>query len=126
MDFSLPNDDLEYLNYNFGEKWEGKTHNNEKGIIINDYTLPSDYNHKIIRMMILIPNNYPMSQLDMFYVSPNITKMNGKPIGALMNENHLNEQWQCWSRHYNWRPGEDNIATHFKVIENSLKEEIER
>lgn len=126
MDFELPDDDIGFLENAFKGKWNTVTIDTERGIIINNYPLPKGYSHTEVEMMILIPQDYPMAALDMFYLLPEITKTNGGTIGALNNEPHLDRQWQRWSRHYEWQAGIHNIATHLHIVKNSLEEELKR
>lgn len=126
MNFELPNSDVGFLDNKFNDKWQTIISDTERGIIIKNYLLPEGYNHIEVKMMILIPQDYPMAALDMFYLLPEIAKISGNSIEALNNENHFNEQWQRWSRHYQWQAGVYNIATHFQVIKNSLIEELDR
>ena len=123
---NLTDDDEEYLKSNFKDRCECLVLNGEQAIIIKDYKLPEGYNHTLIELMVLVPVNYPMAQLDMFYVSPSIAKKNNRGIKALNNEVHVGREWQRWSRHYPWEPGVHNVATHLKVVENSFKEELKR
>ena len=127
MDFDLPEDDIGFLDSAFGrENWHTIIKDAEQGIVIKKYSLPQGYNQPTVAMMILIPQDYPMAALDMFYLSPDISKTNGKSIGALQNEAHFDKQWQRWSRHYPWKAGTYNIATHMQVVKNSLIEELDR
>lgn len=126
MSFNLPDDDKVFLNTQFNEKWETVTLNGEQGVIITDYELPVGYNESKIELMLLVPQDYPMSALDMFYVSPDIAKQNGNSIEALTNEPHFSKEWQRWSRHYQWEPGAHSVATHLKFIENCFNEELQR
>ncbi len=126
MSFELPNDDIEFLNLEFNNQWEYKKNDAERGIIIKNYPILEGYSCVEVSLMILVPQNYPVSALDMFYVLPEITKTNGNAISALENENHFDIQWQRWSRHYNWQAGIHNIATHLTVVKNCLKEELQR
>lgn len=126
MDFELLDDDVGFLNSTFNDKWQTIPSTVAQGIVIENYSLPSGYNPSEIKMMILVPQNYPMAQLDMFYTSPSIAKNNGNPIQALNNVQHFGMQWQGWSRHYTWQEGIHNIATHFQAIKNFLEEELQR
>lgn len=122
----LPLDDKQYLNTTFLNKWRIESIKSECGLVISDYPLTEGYNFSKVELLILIPNNYPMAHLDMFYLDPGIVRADGKPIEALQNEIHLGKKWQRWSRHYQWRAGLDNIKTHIYIIENSLKNELKK
>lgn len=124
MDFELLDDDVGFLNSTFNNKWQTIISSVARGIVIENYSLPSGYNLLEVKMMILVPQDYPMARLDMFYISPSIAKNNGNPIQQLGNATHFGIQWQGWSRHYTWQAGIHNIATHFQVIKNFLEEEL--
>ena len=122
-DLLLPSEDIEYLNANF-PNWKLLFENSKNGIRIPDYQLPSGYTPEKSNLMIIIPSNYPTAKIDMFYFYPCIRKKDGTGIEALSKEVHFGENWQRWSRHYDWRAGIDSIATHISYIYNQLKFEI--
>ena len=126
MCFHLPQDDTDFLDDSFNKRWKRIADDKERGIVIEGYLLPEGYNQSEAEMMLLIPLNYPMAALDMFYVSPDITKVSGNDIAALDSEVHLSRKWQRWSRHYDWLEGIHNIATHLAVVENALRDELQR
>lgn len=126
MDFELSEDDASFLNNTFPDRWKTIVSGVERGIAISPYHLPKGYNLLKVNMMILIPQNYPVAKLDMFYLSPEIAKTNDESIAALNNETHFDRAWQRWSRHYSWQAGIHNIATHLQVVKNSLEEELLR
>ena len=125
MDFELPDDDIGFLNNSF-DVWQTIISNVERGIIIKNYSLPDGYNCQQVEMMILVPQNYPAAALDMFYISPDIIKTNGRSIGALSSGAHFDRQWQRWSRHYQWQAGIHNIATHLHAVKNALEDELRK
>lgn len=126
MNFELPDDDVGFLENEFKGKWQTIISDTERGIIVKKYSLSEGYNQSEVEMMILIPQDYPMAALDMFYLLPGIAKTNGSDIKALNNEEHFGKQWQRWSRHYTWEAGIHNIATHFHSIKDSLEGELQR
>ena len=71
--------------------------------------------------MILVPAGYPASPLDMFYFDPPLGKADGTEAGELAIEEHFQRQWQRWSRHYQWTPGDDNLASHVEYVLNELR-----
>ena len=123
--FSLPSEDREYLKANF-PNWEQVSEDSKKGIVIRNYHLPKGYNLKKSDLMLLIPDNYPTTKIDMFYFSPDINRIDRTNIEALSPETHFQRNWQRWSRHYDWRVGIDNISTHITYIHNQLKFEIDK
>ena len=122
--FDLPEEDLEFLNADFQGRWEWVKEGDKSGLIIRNYNLPPGYSPEVVALMLLIPAEYPTSGLDMFYFSPEVSRADGLPIGALSSETHFGVAWQRWSRHYAWRPGEDSIATHITTMRNVLKDEL--
>jgi hypothetical protein len=76
-------------------------------------------------LMIRIPQQYPMTPLDMWYCNPPIR------IGATgqfaqasdVREQHLGREWQRFSRHLNggWRPGIDSLKSFFVLIQRELQ-----
>ena len=124
--YELPEEDLEFLNGNFNDKWERVAEGNKRGLIIHSYGLPQGYTPNEVNLMLLIPTDYPAGQLDMFYFSPGVSREGGIAIGGLSFETHFGTQWQRWSRHYTWRPGEDNIVTHVSYVRNELKSELQK
>ena len=126
MDFELPEDDIGFLNHSFKNSWSTVIDSKEQGIIIKNYSLPEGYDQARVEVMILIPQNYPVAALDMFYLCPSIFKKNADSIEQLSDESHFDKQWQRWSRHYNWKAGINNIATHIKFVENALIKELKK
>ncbi|MCZ0932108.1 MAG: hypothetical protein OXJ52_03030 [Oligoflexia bacterium] len=123
--FSLPPEDIEYLNVNY-PNWKPQFEDSKNGIIICNYLLPKGYNPEKSDLMLLIPDNYPTAKIDMFYFSPDINRIDQANIEALSPETHFQRNWQRWSRHYDWRVGIDNISTHITYICNQLKSEIDK
>ena len=119
----LTEDDVQYLNQEFPDSWN-EIVDDSSGIIVKNFSLPLGYNIDKVELLIIIPNDYPMAALDMFYLYPEIHKKNRATIEALTNEIHFGKQWQRWSRHYSWLPGIHCLATHMKVVRNSLEEEL--
>ena len=121
-DFPLTDDDREFLDANF-DRWKPVAEDSKYGIIIYNYKLPEKYTPECSDLMILIPNDYPTSALDMFYFSPSISRKDGRYIDALSDEHHFEKSWQRWSRHYTWDPNIHNIAYHVSLVKNILKDE---
>lgn len=78
-----------------------------------------------IDLMVRIPQQYPMTALDMWYCDPPIRiSATGQfaPASEVM-EQHLGRTWQRFSRHLNgtWRPGTDNLRSFFLLIQRELQ-----
>ncbi|MDE0119102.1 MAG: multiubiquitin domain-containing protein [Bdellovibrionales bacterium] len=123
--FLLPNEDTEYLKVNF-PKWKRLIEGSKKGLVILNYRLPEGYIPRKADLMIMIPDDYPTANIDMFYFSPDIRREDGVAIEALSSETHFGRNWQRWSRHYNWQAGFDNIVRHISYVHNQLKFEIDK
>jgi len=121
--YLLPEDDMEFLSSNYRD-WTRQVEESKRGLVISNYRLPRGYVPDKAELMLLIPIEYPTAGIDMFYFSPDVVRADGQSIGALNPEVHFGKQWHRWSRHYDWRPGEDNIATHITYVGNQLKSEL--
>ena len=126
---SLTTEDLKWLNAHYPDAWELVSEGDNSYLIIRNFNLPSGYQwlpfpgelpgqHNTREFMLVIPASYPATPLEMFYLCPSIRKINHQPINALHSVTHLDKKWQCWSRHYPWQAGVDNVATHI----NNMKE----
>jgi hypothetical protein len=66
----------------------------------------------------------------MAYFYPALARANGRPIPATTTDTFDGKVWQRWSRHRTsanpWRPGIDNLATHFGLIEHWLTRELQK
>jgi hypothetical protein len=125
--FLLPEADLEYLDF-LGLAWETVKENDVMRLIIHDFSLPSGYDHQKVSILLRIEASYPDTQIDMVYISPGLSRLDGKGISALASESFDGKSWQRWSRHRTsqnpWRPGIDNIATHMLLVEDWIKREF--
>ncbi len=120
----LPDEDTEFLNIQYNDQWEELADVGKSGLLIKEYSLPDGYTPRKTNLMLIIPGNYPGAMIDMFYFNPPVERKDGKGIAALVDEVHFDQQWQRWSRHYEWRPGIDNISNHLTYVHNELKSEI--
>ena len=123
--YELPPEDTEYLNAHYPSRWRKVTEGGGKhGLIIENFFVPEGYSVATSTLMILVPSGYPGAGLDMFYFSPQLDRSDGSSIGALAYETHFGEIWQRWSRHYDWKPGEDSIVSHIEFVRHRLDQEI--
>ncbi len=120
----LPDEDTDFLNAQYNSRWEELSEGNTHGLLIRDYPLPEGYTPKNSSLMLLIPDSYPGAMIDMFYFDPPVQREDGAEIERLLDEIHFGRQWQRWSRHYDWRPGIDNMSTHITYVSNQLRSEI--
>lgn len=125
-DFSLPEEDANFLK-KLNLSWDSFSEGS-RWLILRDYILPSGYTVEKCDVAIAIPANYPIEQLDMFYMFPNLARADNQLIGALSPQTIEGKQYQRWSRHRTplnqWVPGEDNLATHLELMNHSLLEEF--
>ncbi len=130
LNFALLEQDEAYLN-RLGLSWETLYVGTRRWLIIHNYSLPSGYSHKQVDLAVEIPTSYPDAQLDMFFVHPPVTLINGGIISQTsVRQNILGNTYQRWSRHLNgttrWNPLTDSVITHLAVIEESLLREVDQ
>ena len=128
-DFTLPQEDLDWLcqaPYPFELVAEGGV----LRVVLYDFPIPPGYQQPHADLTVRIESGYPDSQIDMVYVYPALQRADGKPIAAISSDNFDGKQWQRWSRHRTqanpWRPGIDNLATHFGLVEYWFAREIKK
>jgi Prokaryotic E2 family E len=128
-DFSLPQEDsiwLESLHLRYDLVAEGGV----LRVVIHDYALPSGYNLSTVAVSVRVDPGYPDTQIDMVYFLPDIGRQDGRPIASICTEGFGGQPWQRWSRHRTpanpWRPGIDNLSTHFALIDHWLARELLR
>lgn len=121
----LPEADRDFLlekQLAFQEVQDGPTN----GLIFPNWVLPAAmYSVDRADLLILIPQGYSTTQLDMFYLSPAVTlKATNAPPGATTAFVFNNRTWQRWSRHFDrspWRAGVDGIHSFLKTVESDLR-----
>lgn len=128
-EFSLPASDTEYL-HSLGLDWETVKKETGMWVIIHGWRIPVGYNVATASLALLIPNDYPDTQIDMCFFSPSLSRTDGAGINNLTMQNVAGEQWQQWSRHrtgsHPWRPGVDDITTHLSLVDDWLRRELGR
>lgn len=99
-------------------------------LIIRSAKIPKGYNVEIVDIAILIPDNYPIVQLDMVYFNPPLSRLDNKTIGALVNQQIEGKIYQRWSRHRTginkWDSETDNLESHIDLMMNCLKQEFNK
>jgi hypothetical protein len=71
-------------------------------------------------VLLITDFQYPMSAMDMFYTEPDVQPASGPiPPHASSIEPHAGRQWRRWSWHRNgiWKPGVDDLLTHWAFVE---------
>jgi hypothetical protein len=125
--FVLPEEDAEFLN-STGLHWETLIEAGLCWLILRDYPICEGYSVTKVNAALIIGSMYPTEQIDMVYFSPALSRLDGKEIRALSNQQIDGQNWQRWSRHRTaqnpWRPGLDNISTHITAVDNWLVREF--
>lgn len=121
----LPAADRRFLEYHkLG--FEIHEDRNQQAIIFPDYPLPEGlFGQETVRLLIVLPKNYPNAAPDMFFADPWITlKASGNhPRKADVPFEFAGTRWQRWSRHNNeWRRGTDGIHTMLARVNRALSE----
>jgi hypothetical protein len=128
-EFDVLPEDESFLN-SLNLTWEAIFQGGIRRIIVHDYPIPNGYNLDKARLNIRIESGYPDNQIDMVYFYPALNRLDRKPIKAIATDQFDSVQWQRWSRHRThqnkWRPGIDNIASHFAAINSWLLTELNK
>lgn len=99
-------------------------------VMIPDFPLPDGYNRKTIKLLFLIPNTYPYTAPDCFYVEIGLKLSNGN-IPSNYNEEQkvpVGGSWGYFSWHPEiWQPADeipkgDNFLTFIKSVNLRLRE----
>ena len=126
-DFALPQEDLEWLD-NTRSRFELISEAGVLRVVLYDFRLPAGYRQCQVDVNVRIEPGYPDTQIDMVYVHPALERADGRPIPATCTEAFDGKEWQRWSRHRTpanpWRPGVDNLATHFSLVEHWFLREL--
>ena len=122
--FSLPEEELEYLNKTF-PFWEA-IKERRNWLLIHDFPVPEGYTQKKVIAAIEIPLSYPVARLDMVYFYPALARSDGKAIPKTQSMKTIDgKNFQRWSRHYdNWDPESDSLITHLFTIKEWLLREF--
>ena len=128
-EFSLPPEDMEWLKTQ-GLPFELVREGGVLRVVIHDFPVPQGYNVATVSVNVRIEAGYPDAQIDMAYFHPALGRQDGKPIGAIATDHFDGKVWQRWSRHRTpanpWRPGVDNLATHFSLVGEWLARELRK
>ncbi len=122
--FRLPENDEDYLN-TLGLAWETIKDGNVHWLLIHKYPLPAGFNADAATLAIRI-EGYPPAKLDMASFLPALSKMSGTNIPNLSNQTIDGNTYQQWSRHYEWREGEETLVTHILRVKDWLLDELNR
>jgi hypothetical protein len=123
-DFALLPQDAEHLTH-LGLRWETLIDGGRRWLILRNYPLPSGYRSPVADLAIEVPVSYPSAQLDMFYCNPPLALTSGAAIPQTQGvETIVGSRFQRWSRHRQWDPARDTVATHLALVDESLRREV--
>ena len=123
--FSLLEVDKEFLNANYPQ-WETIMDGATPWLILNNFPVPEGYDYRQVQVAIQISSGYPNAPLDMVYLLPGISRINGRQINNLSLQVIDGKSWQRWSRHYSWRIGVDDLSTHIERAKSWLSDELSK
>ncbi|MCC7333849.1 MAG: multiubiquitin domain-containing protein [Pirellulaceae bacterium] len=123
--FDLPEEDAAFLN-SLGLNWETVKEERVRWLLIHGYPIPHGFNVNRATMAIKVEGGYPPAKLDMAYFLPHLSKQSGTGIPNLTPLKIDGEEYQQWSRHYEWREGVDDLAVHYRRVEQWLLDELKR
>lgn len=127
--FHLPAEELEWLE-GIPSKFELVVENDILRVVLYGFPVPAGYQRRDADLNVRIEPGYPDTQIDMVYVHPPLERADGRPIAAIVHDDFDGKRWQRWSRHRTpanpWRPGVDNLATHFSLVEHWFRRELGR
>lgn len=128
-DFVLLEEDQQFLD-SLNLPWEAVKQGNTSWVFVHQYSIVEGYNTDVATIAIRISPGYPTSQLDMVYFYPKLQRADGQPVLALTDFPLDGKIFQQWSRHRTslnaWRPGVDNLSTHYPLAEAWLLKEFEK
>lgn len=124
--FSLPGEDMEWLEGR-GRPFELVSDGGVLRAVVHEIAVPPGYTIEATSAYVRIEAGYPDTQLDMVYFYPALVRATGKAIAAISDDSFDGKTWQRWSRHRTpanpWRPGIDNLATHFALVNDWMERE---
>ncbi len=128
--FMLSAGDTAFLD-GLGLPWETLQDANQLWVIIHGLPLPAGFKVAIANVAIEIAPGYPTGQLDMAWFDPPLQRLDGQMIAQTQVTEQIDGRgWQRWSRHRIgstvWRPGIDNLESHFAYLQDWLSRETER
>lgn len=107
-------------------RWETIVENGRRWLILRDYRLPPGFRETTTHIAVEVPISYPGARLDMFYCWPRVTRVSGANIPQTEHVEAIEGKgYQRWSRHRDWDPAKDTLATHLTLIDEALQREVE-
>ncbi|WP_423820199.1 multiubiquitin domain-containing protein [Salinimicrobium sp. TIG7-5_MAKvit] len=125
----LTSDDISFIK-SYSEQVEFIMNGNTCWVVFRQFKVPKGYNVEMADMAIMIPNNYPLGRLDMFYFNPALSRKDAKNIGALTSTTLEGKNYQRWSRHRTssnpWNPEIDNLESQVMLATSCLESEFKK
>lgn len=94
-------------------------------IVIPSFSLPAGFTQASADLLLRLSPGYPDIPPDMWWFSPVVRRIDGKPIAATqVQESYLGRNWQRWSRHLNsgqWRSGIDSLESYLALVRKELE-----
>jgi len=120
-EFPLPEEDEESLNA-LGSSWETIRDGGGQWLLLHEMEFCEGIVPRRGSVAIQIPPSYPTAGLDMSYFCPPLARADGQAIRQSQVMQPIDgKQWQRWSRHYTWEPGNHNLSTHIVLIHRWLE-----
>jgi hypothetical protein len=94
------------------------------GIVIRDVPLPEGvFSQQNTDVLLKTTYLYPQSEMDMFWVEPDLRLASGAEPLATNLEVHFDQPWRRFSWHRNcpWIPGRDDLLTHLEFARARLE-----
>jgi hypothetical protein len=124
VEFALLPQDVEHLDQ-LGLRWETLIDGGRRWLILRSYPLPPGYRSPVADIAIEVPVSYPGARLDMFYCHPPLALNTGAAIPQTQCIDTITGlPFQRWSRHRQWDPARDTLATHLALVDESLWREV--
>lgn len=116
----IPQADEEYLKEK-GFNYEIKQVDSAIHTILKGWKFPAAYEPRTADILVVLLPGYPLSPMDMFWTSPDVKLVGGAwPLNADVPQQMDGQNWQRWSRHYEWRAGVDNLRTFITAITTEI------
>lgn len=127
-EFDLPPEDVAFLD-GYGRPWEAIV-DGSPWVLIHDFSSQHEgYNNPTVTVAIRIETGYPAMPLDMMYVHPQVSRLDGQVVRATEAQQIIQGVvYQRWSRHYTgehpWMVGVDGLERHVLSVEEWFRREF--
>ena len=93
-------------------------------VVLPAFPLPSGFTIESADLLLRLSPGYPDVAPDMWWFSPAVIRLDGRPIAATESQEvYLGQTWQRWSRHLNpgqWRSGVDCLESYLALVRKEL------